>query len=309
MRRSIVPKLLAFVLPFILIRASTARADDWDTGRDALFDHLATAIEGDFPLLGYDPQNPISNARASVDWCFADQADPITNWWYFNYCKFNDHKDFSKQNNSIFNHDDQCGANNNDGYYKYVLKPYSSDAGVRLKLLYQYYNGYYTAPASVFFAVDLLKTSDYANETLVHALNEENSTPIGTTARSSILFPNDNCSSLKDFLKVMFPSYIPDWKPAVDPTCATVPCGQTDITGTGGADKIMVDNIQIGLASKDNPIYWRFNDRTHTISGAMRIVIKFRPCSDDNVKKNTCGPYDGKYGLLWIGFGGSGGAG
>jgi hypothetical protein len=308
MRRVNSLKLLICLLPLLVSGGHALRADDaWEIGRDDLFANLATAVSKAFPRLGADDQYA-SNARASTDWCFADEADPITNWWSFSYCRFYAQSAENGSNPKLLQ-DAQCNTNNNNGYYKSLMKDYSSDHGVRFKLIYQHHPNYYKNPASVFFALDLLKTSDYANENLVHALNDENPTPIGTAARSSILFPDDNCPQLKDFLQVMFPSYIPDWKPVVDPLCSTVPCGQHNIGGEADGDKILVDNIQIGLATKAKPLFWRFNNRTHTISGAMRFLITFKPCDAAKIANNTCGPYDGKYGFLWIGYGGSGGAG
>src|SRR5215468_5951198 len=101
---------------------------------------------------------------------------------------------------------------NDHGYFRKIVQAYSSDGGIRMNLIYQRHPNYYKQPASVFFALDLMKTSDYATSGARLSLTEP-STPIGTAARSSISFPDYDCPQLKDFLEIMFPSYIPDWMP------------------------------------------------------------------------------------------------
>jgi len=246
-------------------------------------------IETSFPLLDGTPHNRSSSpAYTSDQWCFQVESDPTTNWWCFNY------RDAGKTSAS------------------------SSDGGLRIRLVYE-------EPlqplersknfASLFLAIDSLKTGDYgATRSRFHKLQ--------APTFSEMTFPPPTyCPDLAGFLQVAFPTYLENWQLVDDPTC------NEDDTGNNGCKycpKGSHDPVhdcfipkpgdptpdpvlfwytkQTSLTDADNNLYWRFNERTHTISGALRFLIWWPP------GQNETWP-TGWYGFLWIGFGGNGGAG
>jgi hypothetical protein len=258
-----ITRFLAMPACLFLLMMSPAFADDQPiklckNSGDTCYQELVQAITNTFPLL--DPTDPSikTPATAGSNWCFETETDPTTNWWYFT------HKD-----------------------YTYA---HSSDGGIRIKLTYQNPSTGSVAFASIFIALDLLRENDYGSQT-VRALQV---IPVPIGQGSTITFPDPTtnpCGGLEDFIKGLFLAYAPSWALVAEPYC-TAPCGTTTIGGR------KYDNIQLGEANRAYPLYWRFNEKTHTISGAMRFVVQF-----------SGGPYDGQYGLIWVGYGGAGSGG
>jgi hypothetical protein len=224
---------------------------------------LVHAVENTFPLLDATLPTTPTPATAGTNWCFEAETDTTTNWWYFK----------------------------NSGNYAH-----SADGGVRIKVTYKLPSSGAIGFASIFLAVDLLKRSDYA------LLDKDKmlTTPIGVGQGSSVTIPEPSnnqttaCPRVVDFIKAAFPKYLGTWVLIADPLCGSAnnPCGQSTINGKN------VDNVQISDTNMTEPLYWRFNETTHTIAGAMRFVIQF-----------TSGPYKDQFGVLWVGYGGSGAGG
>jgi hypothetical protein len=240
-----------------------------DLGDPALcYEQFAKAITSTFPRLDADQPNGPSPASVGTNWCFEIETDPTTNWWYFTR--------------------------------KGKTYAHSADAGVRIKATYQMPTTGEIAFASIFLAIDLLKSSDYVDPSFDnHRPNQADIDPgppdIGKGSTIDIPTQNTACPQFGYFLKTALPSYLGTWVLIDEPFCGDS-CGSSDLPINGKIVK--VDNVQESDATRAYPLYWRFNAITHTISGAMRFVVKF-----------TTGPYKDKFGVLWVGYGGAGSGG
>jgi hypothetical protein len=235
---------------------------------DTCFQELAVAITSTFPFLDSTSTNP-TPATAGADWCFEVENDPTTNWWYFTH----------------------------NGY----TYAHSSDGGVRIKLTYQLPSTGAIGFASIFLAVDLLKHDDYENLT-----KNTQVTGVAVDGGSPVKFPDPSnpptfsnpCPGVEEFVKGAFPKYLGSWVLIDEPNCVGVECGTSPIgppDPNNNNTPTPVSNVLISETNVENPLYWRFNNTTHTIAGALRFIIMF-----------TSGPYNGQYGVFWLGYGGSG---
>jgi hypothetical protein len=147
--------------------------------------------------------------------------------------------------------------------------------------------------------MDFLETGDYGVRT---PFVED------TSDNNPIIFPaatDAGCVNLSDFLKVAFAGNARFWSPL-----GNVLCDNSDdnvnnhCQQRSGSDGKLYWERQNSQSSETDPLYWRFNDRTHAIPGAMSFWVQF-------CKTDTC-PDDSRtaiYGYLIIGYGGNGGAG
>jgi hypothetical protein len=226
-------------------------------------------IEGHFPIFS---STSTTLGHPSWSWCTETEDDPATNWWYFTY----------------------------DGN----TTAYSSDAARRIKLTVDtpWPSERFVNFASLIFALDLWKKNDYATQSRQHAEKTRSS----LYSRLNFHHYDRHCPTLAEYVKTTFPGYVRSWKLVEDPACANVDqCSSVDVaTGLGcarGSGTTCFETMQITddqVINKDHPLYWRLNNTTHDIAGAMRVMIQF-----------TGGPYMGKYGFLWVGYGGAGSGG
>ena len=178
-----------------------------------------------------------------------------------------------------------------------MIDAYSSNYGARIRLLYKDANNVTVNFASLFIALDLLDKGDYGSFT--RPFIKLSKTPPG-----QIIFPNstnpNSCPTLKDFLPIAFPQKMVGWQMWDNPTCvedgtSANRCIDVQIGGKPYPEKQTSETCpKYTDDCKFNPLYWRFNGRTHTIGGAIRFLIKL-PSGDP--------------GYLIIGYGGNGGAG
>jgi len=243
---------------------------------------LAKLITTSFPISG-------NIAYTDNGWCYQIETDPTENFWYFKY------------NGKVY------GA--------------SSEYGKRIRLIFKDLNGNFSNFASIFLGVDLLKPGDYPKpadysgilQSLLTSIQIQNIDQIqkGVSTKTShtptdpdnVIFPTvspgpnptNSCPKLNEVLPMTFPAWSnQSWSPAANPLCnedasKTPHCQTFNVQG--------YDVPETQTSQTDIPLYWRFNNRTHTLSGAVRAIIQWTDATGKTV-----------YGYLMIGYGGSGGA-
>jgi hypothetical protein len=183
--------------------------------------------------------------------------------------------------------------------------------------------------ASLFMALDLRKEGDYGQESRKPYIPKP---PL-----SKIKFPSLSlCPDLTEFLQIVFPEYLQGWQLVDDPLCKegntcyvcdvsnpsnppSYPVSSSSSSYSPSCRKAPVDkenysSKEISDTDAEYPLYWRFKERTHTISGAMRFLFWLKPPPPSSVSNersdNPVSPFQWYgYGFLWIGYGGNSGAG